>query len=189
MIHDGNQCLTAICRSHLPRGEQFVATRYSRARVFMDRQSVIIAFMHQRIMLLKETYLALHGFLFTIRHLRDVKLVSEGPGHRNCRPRRQRTRASRLLIRHHRYMRPHRRNRITEGCPILDRGPADGIRIITAPNLRRIIQHPSVEASSSAAAAFEKDMRESLMDRLQNPIDPEHIPVRYLALPRRIGCM
>ncbi len=79
-------------------------------------------------------------------------------------------------------MRADRRNRIAEGCAVLDPDPVDGVRVVAAPDLRRIVQHPRVKTASSSAAAFDEQIRVLRMQSLQKTVQTEDIIVEDASL-------
>ena len=85
-------------------------------------------------------------------------------------------------------MGPYRRRRIDKGGTILDLQSVDGVRVVAAPDLRRIVEHSRVEASAAAAASLDQDIRIALHDPLQEIIQPQHIVVKDSSLAvRRSG--
>ena len=57
------------------------------------------------------------------------------------------------------------------------------VRIVAAPDLRRIIEHPGIKPAASSAASLDQDIRVALYDALQKVIQAEDIVVKHSALP------
>ena len=86
------------------------------------------------------------------------------------------------MIRHRRHMGTYRRYRVTERGTVLDSHTVYRIRIITAPDLRCVIQHACVEPSASSAAAFNQHIRIALHQALQEIIYPKNIIMKHSSL-------
>ena len=78
-------------------------------------------------------------------------------------------------------MRPHRADGIEEGGPVLDAQAVDSVRVVTAPDLRGIIEHGGIKASAASAAALQKDVGEAGKEALQQFVDAEYVAVIELS--------
>ena len=87
------------------------------------------------------------------------------------------------MVRRCRDVRPYGRHRIDKRCAVLDFQAVYGIRIVAAPDLRRIIEHPGVKPAPASAASLDQDIRVALHDALQEVIQAEDIVVEHPALP------
>ena len=79
-------------------------------------------------------------------------------------------------------MSSHRAHRITEGSSVLNPESFNGIRIVTAPDLRRIVKHSGVKSSAAPAAAFNQHIRISSGQTLQKIIESQDVAVHDLSL-------
>ncbi|MNC31108.1 hypothetical protein D3C75_794180 [compost metagenome] len=105
-------------------------------------------------------YLLFHELFFLIRKLRQVKLIAEVAGHGDIPAEGQRRNAADLVIRHCGDMRTHCADRIYQTGAVLDLQAFRRIGVIAGPGLRHIVEHARIEASTSAGAALEENMRE-----------------------------
>ncbi len=130
--------------------------------------------------------LLLHFFLLFRRHLRDVQLVSKGSGHCHAPSGMKGRNTSCLVIRNRTDMRSHSRYRIPQRGSVLNRRTVQRVRVVTGPDLRRVVQHAGVKPSASAAAALDQDLRKPLMKLLQHIVQSQNITVGKFALVLRI---
>ena len=79
-------------------------------------------------------------------------------------------------------MRFHGRNRVGKGCSVLNLQPADGVRIIAAPDLRLIVKHSGVKPPAAAAAPAEQDIRVREDNLIHQVIKAQNITVVNLPL-------
>ena len=87
------------------------------------------------------------------------------------------------MVRRCRDVRPYGRHRIDKRCAVLDLQTVYWVRIVAAPDLRRIIEHPGIKPAASSAASLDQDIRVALHDALQKVIQAEDIVVKHSALP------
>ena len=52
----------------------------------------------------------------------------------------------------------HCTDRITEGGAVLDAQPINGVSVVAAPDLRRVVEHTAVKPASSPAAPLNQDI-------------------------------
>ena len=79
-------------------------------------------------------------------------------------------------------MRPDCRYRIRKGCTVLNAQSVDRIRIVTAPDLRSVIEHTGVKPSAATAAALDHDIREIPIHSLEEVIQTEYIIIHHRPL-------
>ena len=79
-------------------------------------------------------------------------------------------------------MRTHRGYRIQEAGAVLYPRAVDGVRIVGAPDLGRVIQHTHVKPSAASGAPFDQQIRIITVQPLQEIIQPEYIIVENLSL-------
>ena len=84
------------------------------------------------------------------------------------------------MIGYGRHVGAYRSGRIEERSAILNLQPIQRIRIVTAPDLRRIIHHPGIKPSAAAAAALNQHIRITFHEILQKFIDAQHIVMGHL---------
>ena len=75
----------------------------------------------------------------------------------------------------------HRADRIAKGGAVLNPDAVHCVGIVTAPDLRRVIQHARVKTPASAAAPLNQKVRIALRQALQEVIESQHIPVQDAA--------
>ena len=89
--------------------------------------------------------------------------------------------ASRLVVGTNRVMRRHCALRIAKGSTLLNECSAIGVCVVACPDLRKIVQHCTVETASSAAAPFHQHVGEALRQFLCQRIHAQNISVRHFA--------
>ena len=138
--------------------------------------------MHQLIIFLIVGNLLLYLLLFFFRKRVQIQFIAEAARHGDHASGGKGRNSACLVVRACGYMGAHCADRIQEGGAILDIQPLYGIRIIAAPDLGRIIQHGCVKPSSSAAAAFNHQIRERCRQPFQQFIYAQHAAVINLTL-------
>ena len=81
----------------------------------------------------------------------------------------------------------HRGSRVNEGGAVLDLQTVNGVCIVAAPDLRRIVQHACVKTSAASAASLDENIRIPVHQPLQEIIEPQHIVVEHPPLAVRRG--
>ena len=79
--------------------------------------------------------------------------------------------------RHHR--------RIAQRCAVLNPEPADRVAVVAHPGLREVIHHPRVHPCATGGAVFKQHLGETAGQRLQHPVQAQHIAVQQLVLALR----
>ena len=74
-------------------------------------------------------------------------------------------------------------HRIAVAVAVLNLRPAERIRIIARPDLRKIAQHSEIKAVAARRAALEENIRETRGQLPHTAVKPEYIAVRRLPLP------
>ena len=174
VIYRTHQRLRAVRRHHLPHGD-----RPRKGRT----QTIVAAILYQIIMLLKQSDLLPDLRLLRFRHPVYVEFIPEGARHRHASSRGEGCDPACLMVRNRRNMGSHRAYRIPERGAVLYFQPFDRIRIVTAPYLRRIVQHTRVEPSASSTAPFKQNMRKYSDQLFQNTIQAQHKAMRHFTLP------
>ena len=72
--------------------------------------------------------------------------------------------------------------RIAEGGAVLDRQSGDRVRIVGAPDLRRVLQHTRVKASAASRAALKEHMWEFFGQLVIQLVQTQIVSVSHLAL-------
>ena len=93
--------------------------------------------------------------------------------------------ASRLVVGTNGVMRRHCALRIAKGSTLLNECSAIGVCVVACPDLRKIVQHCTVETASSATAPFHQHVGEALRQFLCQRIHAQNISVRHFALTLR----
>ena len=75
----------------------------------------------------------------------------------------------------------HRADRIPEGGSVLNAEPVNRIRVVRAPDLRRIVQHAGVKSSAPAAAALNEQLRIPGAEPFQEIVQTEDIVIENSA--------
>ena len=115
--------------------------------------------------------------LLLLRQLSGIQFIAECPRHGHHPSGMEAHTAPGLMVRHRGHMGSHCGNRIEERSPILDPQPIHRIRVIAAPDLRRIVQHARVKPAASAAAALYQHIRISAPQFFQEIIYSHHIVI------------
>ena len=133
-------------------------------------------------MFFKERNLFSRHLLFFISHLTEIQFISKCSLHCTDSSCLEWCHAMILMIRANRYMCRNRRHRIAERCAILNSQSLNRICIITAPDLRAVIQHTCIKTSTTATASFQQKFRESLSHSFQYFIKTQHITMSQFPL-------
>ena len=76
---------------------------------------------------------------------------------------------------------------VGQARPVLYLDPADRVRVVARPRLRRDGEHPWVKPPAAAAAALEKDVGKSRRNALEDVVHAEDLAVVDLSLLRGVG--
>ena len=147
---DADQRLCAVFRYKFP-GSQCIRKRIT--------QSIIKAILNQRCIAAVFLNLLFDDFFLRLRQISKIHFITKYTGHGHNTTGLQRCDPSRLFIRNHRNVGANRPRRITERSSVLNSHPVQGIRIVTAPDLRCVIKHSRIEPAAAAAASFDEQIR------------------------------
>lgn len=147
VVDSGNQCRYSGWLDRFP---------YHAARVGRSGQAIVIAILYQLIVGLIERDLLLDRGFFRLTQLAWVQLVTKCSKHGDAGSGGKRGGPSRLMVGNGGDMRTDTGNGKPKRSAILDMEAFDGVGGVAAPNLRGVIQHPSVKASAAATAALKK---------------------------------
>ena len=174
--HHIQQCLCLILRNKCPCSN-LIFKRIGKP--------VIQAFLNQFSIAVIVFHLTADFFFFFLRKLAKIQLIAEGSSHSHHTSCFHRCASSCLMIRNCRNMGAYSGHRIGKGGSILDFDPVCGIRIVTAPDLRCIIQHSGIKSSAAAAAALDQKIRIARNQPLQKVIKAKYIVMQNFSL---VGC-
>ena len=116
------------------------------------------------------------GFCFIfLRKFAEIQLITEGTLHCTDASGLERRYPAVLMVRANGHMGRHGRHGITEGGSIMNTKSLDGIGVVAAPDLRRIIQHTGIETSASSAAALQQKVRMAGQHIFHHLVKAKHI--------------
>ena len=138
--------------------------------------------MNERRILLVDIDLVTDLLSLLIGDFREAELVAEASGHGHQRPRLKRRHSPVLLVRNDRDVGADRGDRVEERRAVLNAQTVDRVGVITAPDLRCIVQHTGIETSAAAAAALDHDIRVVPVQPLKKIIQTEHVIIEHAAL-------
>ena len=143
--------------------------KFPQCRILCHRicQPIVLSVVDQRTVGLELPDLLCHFLFFSVGKQIQIQLIAKAACHCHSATGLKRRDSAGLVIRHGRHMRSHRRNRIEKGCAVLDTDAVNGIRVVAAPYLGRIVEHTCVKPSATAAASFNQHIRIPLCKTFQ----------------------
>ena len=86
------------------------------------------------------------------------------------------------MVGHDGYVCTHGGQWVEVARAVLDLEAFDGIGVVRAPDLRRVVQHAHVEAAATRGASFDDEIREALQQPFEQIVDAQNITMVRLAL-------
>ena len=142
----------------------------------------MIADAHQRVVLVELLDLLADIPFVVVGYLGDVKLVAESSYHCNSSAGLERSDSSYAVVRAVGNVRAEAGAGIAHRSSVLYLEALDGVGIVGAPDLRRIIEHARVESGAAAGAVLKQKVGEIGEQALLDLVNSENIAVPYLAL-------
>ena len=131
-------------------------------------ETVVTSVLDQVIIFLKFFDLLLNYRYFVFFDVIGIQFIAEGSGHGHRGPGLQRRDPAGLVVGAVGHMGTHCADGISKGCAILDGQTVDGVCVVAAPDLRRVVQHSRVEPAAAAAAPLNEKVGIVLAKSINN---------------------
>ena len=112
----------------------------------------------------------------------DIQLIAERAEAGDIAARFKRRDAEHLMVGHDGYMRADAADRVAHGRAVLDLETFSGIRIITRPALRRIVQDARIKAAATRRTRLKQHLRERGRQAVVQIVHTEYVAVKQLTL-------